>query len=129
MNKLQKFIRLKIYSYLDWKTLLLKISKLSANERIDLLKSKLLGEHCFELKISQQNVHSMPTRMIYPFLLASHLKLTIQLHQSVEYEENESDVVEFIERIIYATQGLMKPSEVKELQYKNVSTALMNQSE
>ena len=106
---------MKIYSYLGWKTLVTKIAKLSANERVNLPKSKLLGKLNFELKISQQNVHIMPTRIIYPFLLANHLKLTIELHRGEENRERETSVVQFIERIIMATQGLMKPSEVKEL--------------
>ena len=102
---------------MDWKTLLTKIAKLSANERINLPKSKLLGKLDFELKISQQNVHVMPTRIIYPFLLANNLKLTIELHRSVDHQLRETAVVQFIERIIMATQGLMKPSEVKELEF------------
>ena len=71
----------------------------------------------------------MPTRLIYPFLLANHLKLTIQLHRSVDHQQYEKDVVTFIEKIITATQGWMKPSEVNELKLKNVSEIDFNQCE
>ena len=71
----------------------------------------------------------MPTRIIYPFLLANHLKLTIELHRVEVDQEREIAVVQFIERIIMATQGLIKPSEVKELYLKNVSEVDFNQCE